>query len=147
MRWNKNCSIRIRLIDAVMKREKRKPLKILVIEGDPDILNDLNIALASVGFDVDVLQTGSCILQNLFVVPDLFIIDVSLPDVDGLEICRFLKVSPNYHEVPVIVVSEDPDIVGRALEAGATGFMEKPFAMQHLLEVVFQTLDLAESNR
>ncbi|MDQ2656316.1 MAG: response regulator [Bacteroidota bacterium] len=130
-----------------MKREKRKPLKILVIESDPDILNDLNIALASVGFDVDVLQTGSGILQNLFVVPDLFIINAGLPDADGLEICRFLKLSSNYHELPVIITSEDPDLLGVALEAGAAGFMKKPFVMQHLMEVVFQTLNLAESNR
>ncbi len=129
-----------------MKREKRSPLKILVIEDDPDILNDLNIALASVGFDVDVLQAGNSILQNRFVRPDLFIIDTQLPDVNGLEICRFLKNSANYHDVPVIVVSADAHVLGNATESGASLFIQKPFDMQEMIDLVYQTLHMAETS-
>lgn len=74
-----------------MKKGHKKPLKILVVEDDPEILNSLNIALASIGFDIDVLQTGKPIFQNQFVVPDLIIVDKRLPDIDGLEICKYLK--------------------------------------------------------
>ena len=129
-----------------MKREKRSPLKILVIEDDPDILNDLNIALASVGFDVDVLQAGRSILQNRFVRPDLFIIDTQLPDVNGLEICRFLKNSANYHDVPVIVVSADSHVLSQATESGASLFIQKPFVMQEMIDLVYQTLHMAETH-
>lgn len=73
-----------------MTHRKQPPIKILVVEDDPDILNALNIALRSVGFDVDVLLSGTSILQNRFVVPDLFILDKRLPDVDGLDVCRCL---------------------------------------------------------
>ena len=129
----------------VMKRAKKKTLKILVVEDDPDILNALNIALGAVGFDVDVLLTGKSILKNQFVVPDLFILDKRLPDVDGLEICRFLKSKPNYQDVPVIVISASPKVKNKAMESGASVFIEKPFVMQELVNAIRATLHLQSS--
>lgn len=123
-----------------MSRSKKKPQRILVIEDDPDILNALNIALASVGFDVDVMLSGKSILLNQFAVPDLFILDKRLPDVDGLDLCRYLKSKPNYRTVPVIVISASPKVRKKALESGATLFIEKPFAMQDLVEAIKSTL-------
>ena len=121
---------------------RKQPIKILVVEDDPDILNALNIALGSVGFDVDVLLSGTSILQNRFVVPDLFILDKRLPDVDGLEVCRYLKSKPNYRHVPVIVTSASHRIKKKALEAGAFCFIEKPFAMQQLVDAVKDAMRL-----
>jgi len=123
-----------------MRNEKIKPFRILVIEDDPDILNALNIALGSVGFDVDVLLNGKSVLQNQFVVPDIFILDKRLPDVDGLEICRFLKSKPIYKEVPVIVISASPKVKKKALESGASYFMEKPFVMQELVKTIREAI-------
>lgn len=125
-----------------MVRTRKQPQKILVVEDDPDILNALNIALSSVGFDVDVLLSGKSILQNRFVVPDLFILDKQLPDIDGLEICRYLKSQPNYRNVPVIIISTSPRIRRKALQSGATSFIKKPFVMQDLVTMIRQTLRL-----
>lgn len=124
-----------------MKKVKTKPIKILVIEDNPDILNALNIILGSEGFDVDVLMSGKLVLQNQFVVPDLFIMDKRLPDIDGLDICRYLKSKPNYKAVPIIVISASSKVGAKALEAGASSFIEKPFVMKDLLDTVWQTLD------
>jgi DNA-binding response OmpR family regulator len=123
-----------------MAQWKNIPAKVLVVEDDPDILNALNIALASAGFDVDVLLTGKDILKNQFVRPDVFIIDKQLPDVDGLEICRFLHSKPNYSSIPIIVISASPRMKKKALEAGASGFIEKPFVVKELLDVIKDTL-------
>lgn len=123
-----------------MRRSRNKPHKILVVEDDPDILNALNIALASVGFDVDVMLNGKAILSNQFSVPDLFILDKQLPDVDGLEICRYLKSRPSYQNVPVIVISASPKVKKNALESGASVFMEKPFVMNELVKTIKNTL-------
>lgn len=112
----------------------------MVVEDDPDILNALNIALASVGFDVDVMLNGKSILLNQFAVPDLFILDKQLPDVDGLEICRYLKSRPSYQNVPVIVISASPKVKKKALESGASAFMEKPFVMNELVKTIKNTL-------
>lgn len=124
-----------------MKQPTSKPLKILVIEDDPDILNALNIALSSVGFDVDVLLSGKSVLLNQFVVPDLFILDKRLPDIDGLEVCRYLKSKPSYSQVPVIIISASPKVKNKALASGAAYFMEKPFVMQDLFDAIRQTLN------
>jgi DNA-binding response OmpR family regulator len=121
------------------------PLRILIVEDDPDILNALNVALGSMGFEVDVLLNGQGILSNRFTVPDLFILDDRLPDVNGLEICRFLKSKINYKDIPVIIISAGPKIEKTVLEAGASGFLAKPFEMQTLAVVVKQALHLPEN--
>ena len=122
----------------------KKTQKILVVEDDPDILNALNIVLGSVGFDVDVMLSGKHIFLNQFSVPDLFILDKRLPDVDGLDICRYLKSKPNYRAVPIIVISASPKVKQKALECGASAFLEKPFSMQQLVNSIKETLKTPE---
>ena len=116
------------------------PKKILVVVGDPDILNALNIALGSAGFDVDVLLNGTRILTNQFVRPDLFIIDKQLPDIDGLEICRFLNSRPNYKPIPIIIISASRRVKKKAMEAGASCFIGKPFVVNDLVKAIRDTL-------
>lgn len=118
------------------------PARILVVEDDPDILNALNIALGSAGFDVHVLLKGRPILSNDFALPDVFIIDKQLPDVDGLEICRYLHSKPNYRGIPVIIISASEALKKKALEAGASYFIEKPFAINDLVDVIHHSLEL-----
>jgi len=122
----------------------KKTQKILVIEDDPDILNALNVVLGSVGFDVDVMLSGKHIFLNQFSVPDLFILDKRLPDVDGLDICRYLKSKPNYSAVPIIVISASPKVKNKAFECGASAFLEKPFSMQQLVNSIKETLKTPE---
>jgi DNA-binding response OmpR family regulator len=125
-----------------MNKSTKIPAKVLVVEDDPDILNALNVALGSAGFDVDVLLNGKGILKNQFVLPDLFIIDKQLPDVDGLDICRFLHSKPNYRTIPVIIISASQRMKKKALEAGATSFIEKPFAVKDLVNTINKALHL-----
>ena len=125
---------------AAVPANGNAPLRILVVEEDPDILNALNVALGSMGFDVDVLLKGHSILHNRFRVPDLFILDYRPPDVNGLDICRFLKSKINYKEIPVVIISGTGNLRQNALEAGASGFLEKPFEMQELAVVVMHAL-------
>ena len=125
-----------------MTNVRKHPVKVLVVEDDPDILNALNIALASAGFDVDVSLHGKDIIKNQFSRPDIFVIDKQLPDIDGLEICRFLHSKPNYHSIPVIIISASQRVKANALEAGATYFIEKPFAINELVSVINETLCL-----
>lgn len=123
-----------------MTPRKARPLKILIIEDDPDILNALNIVLGSEGFEVDVLLKGESILKNQFVKPDLLILDYGLPDTNGLAICRHLRSKPIYSDIPIIVISASPKAKSKVLEAGASAFVEKPFDLRHLIEVINNTL-------
>ena len=123
-----------------MRYVKNKPMRILVVEDDPDILNALNIVLGSVGYDVDVLLNGKPIMTNQFVSPDLIILDKRLPDVDGLKICRYLKSKINYRDIPVIIISASAQIKKKALDAGAVFFIEKPFAVKDLVNAIHEVL-------
>lgn len=125
-----------------MRARKNNPVRILVIEDDADILNALNIVLSSVGFDVDVLLQGASIMKNDFVLPDLFIIDKKLPNVDGLEICRYLKSRSPYNDIPVIAISADPRCRKKALAAGASYFVEKPFVVPDLVSTIKDLLQM-----
>ena len=124
-----------------MKKIQNTPIRVLIIEDDPDILNALNIVLGSVGFDVDVLMKGQSILKNQFVLPDVFVIDKRLPDTDGLEICRYLKSKVNYKDTPVIIISASHRIKKKAFDAGADDFVVKPFVIQDLVNVIHRSLE------
>lgn len=73
--------------------------------------------------------------------PGLIFVDIHMPGVDGLEVCRHLRRDPRTQHVPVIIISSDqqPDLVRRAHEAGANQFLLKPVT----LESLEQTLQLA----
>lgn len=124
-----------------MTRVHNRPVKIIVIEDDPDFLNALNIMLGAAGFDVDVLLNGRSIIQNQFIAPDLFIIDTGLTDIDGLDICLYLKSKPNYKDIPVILMSSSQSMKDRTLEAGACHFIEKPFELNILIEAINHALE------
>jgi DNA-binding response OmpR family regulator len=121
--------------------------KILVVEDDPDILNVINIMLGLEGYDVEVLTNGKPILEKQSVVPDLYILDKMLPQVDGTEICQFLKSQPVTKHIPVIMISANQRSRDAALQAGATTFIEKPFRMHNFLNYVASALEITPKNK
>lgn len=126
---------------ARMRKVPTTPPRILIIEDDPETLSALNIVLGSVGFDVDVLLKGDSILRNQFVTPDVFLIDKWAPEVDALDICRYLKSKANYRDIPVIILSASPEMREKALEDGADDFLEKPFLVQDLVDLIYKALE------
>ena len=75
--------------------------------------------------------------------PDLIILDIMMPDMDGLQVSRALKADPNLQDIPVIMVTalnKEEDRVN-ALDAGAANFVSKPFEADELQDVVYQALN------
>lgn len=106
---------------------------ILVIEDDPDIAQALGLFLADEGYKVELATSGESGLAKLAgKAYDLLILDMMLPGIDGLEVCRRLRVQPAY--TPIIIVSsrsaEAQRIVG--LEMGADDYINKPFSLLEL---------------
>ncbi len=107
--------------------------KILIIEDEPDIADFVRRGLALKGFQVEVAHTGYQgleIAQSSY--PDVVVLDLMLPDADGLEICRELRASGDMG----IVILTARSLVGervRGLEAGADDYLPKPFAFDELL--------------
>jgi CheY-like chemotaxis protein len=125
----------------------KTPKRILVVEDDPDILNVIDIMLGLEGYDIQVLSHGKPIIQNQAEFPDLYILDRMLPDVDGAEVCSFLKSQPHTKDIPVIMISASLKSKEAALQAGATTFIEKPFKMPSFLSAVANALEIGSKNK
>ena len=105
--------------------------RILVAEDDPDIASLLAHYLQKAGFEADVVATGRDVLPRIKKYPpDVLILDLMLPGMDGLEVCRAMRADENTAGIPIIIVTakgeESDRIVG--LELGADDYVTKPFS-------------------
>jgi DNA-binding response OmpR family regulator len=108
---------------------------ILVVEDDETIWRGLNQALTAQGYRVTLASTGAAALDavDLAEEPDLVLLDLGLPDMDGIEVCRRLRVRhPEATVVMLTARSEEIDIV-LGLDAGADDYLTKPFHLSELL--------------
>lgn len=110
--------------------------RILVIEDDKDINDLIVFQLKKDGYDVSALFDGNEAVQYaLKIKPDLIVLDIMLPGVDGLDICRFIKSDDALKHIPVLMLSakseESDQVVG--LQLGADDYMVKPFSPKVLL--------------
>ena len=106
--------------------------KVLVVDDDPSLLKALRIGLTARGDDVLVAHSGAeAINQVALAGPDLVILDLGLPDIDGLEVCRRVR---EFSNVPIVVLSAYGDERRKveALDSGADDFVTKPFGMAEL---------------
>lgn len=117
----------------------KKPL-ILVVEDDKAIRNLISMALDMQGYNYHTAETGSAsLLEAMSSRPDIIILDLGLPDMDGIDIIKKVR---SWSTVPIIVVSargEDRDKV-LALDAGADDYLTKPFSVDELLARLRVTL-------
>lgn len=109
---------------------------IIVVDDDEDILDIVSFHLKESGFDVLEYTTASDLRRSLKQhIPDLMILDLKLPDADGIEICKNLKNTPNLRNIPIIILTgrgDEPDrILG--LELGADDYITKPFSARELV--------------
>jgi len=105
---------------------------VLVVDDDQALLRALRIGLGALGHEVVVASTGEQgVSQAAVSSPDAVVLDLGLPDLDGLEVCRRIR---QWSDVPVIVLSADgtEDRKIAALDGGADDYMTKPFGMGEL---------------
>ncbi|MDF2191207.1 response regulator [Paraflavitalea sp. CAU 1676] len=110
--------------------------RIVIVDDDPAILDAFSRMLQNAGYEVTVYANGQPLLADDFPLPDLLILDKQLSGADGLDICRYLKHRERTKELPVIVLSASPHIQILAMQAGANGFLEKPFRYRDLLNLL-----------
>ncbi len=107
--------------------------RVLVVDDEPQIRRALRLVLRANGYDVVEVGTGEAALDSLTVQPfDLMILDLMLPDVDGVEVCRRLR---EWSRLPVVVLSAhgEEEVKVLALDAGADDYVTKPFSAPELL--------------
>ena len=103
---------------------------VLVVEDDPGIATLLVRGLHRAGYEVDHVTTGGEALRS--VEPDVVLLDLGLPDTDGVEVCRQLRVRSQVAIIVVTARGEEPERV-LALDAGADDYLVKPFGLAELL--------------
>lgn len=108
-------------------------LKILVVEDEPALVDTLEYSLTRQGYDVSIASDGLKALEIARQVqPDLVVLDVMLPNLDGFEVCRILRQETSAPILMLTARAEEVDkVVG--LEVGADDYMTKPFSMRELV--------------
>jgi two-component system KDP operon response regulator KdpE len=108
-------------------------IKVLVVDDEPPIRKLLRMGLSAHGYDVLDASNGKTALELLAKKPNLVILDLGLPDIDGLELLR--RIRHRQEGLPVVVLSSRGDEAGKvaALDLGADDYVTKPFGMDELL--------------
>jgi len=113
--------------------------KLLLIEDDPSMVKIIQSLIKQLGFEFDVATDGLEGLQKARSLnPDLIILDIMLPKLDGYKISRFLKFDEQYQHIPIIMLTAKSDqkdqTTGKA--TGANAYITKPFNKQDLIKTI-----------
>jgi two-component system KDP operon response regulator KdpE len=109
------------------------PGRVLVVDDERQIVRALSASLGAAGYAVNTAETGADALRSAALAPpDAVVLDLRLPDLDGVEVCRRLR---EWSQVPVVVVSAvgDESMKVTALDAGADDYVTKPYSTGELL--------------
>lgn len=124
--------------------------KILVIDDLPENVFMLQDRLEHEGYEVITAYNGSTGIEKaLSELPDLILLDVMMPDITGIEVCRKLVNDPKTKNIPIILVTakSGADDIKEGLEAGAFDYIKKPFNRIELLARVKSALKLSEAHK
>ncbi len=113
--------------------------KILLVEDEKNVILGVRTCLDAVGYDVEIVEDGEEALNSVNREhPDLILLDLLLPKVDGFEVLKTLKDNEETSKIPVIVLSAKAEEVDRqrAMDLGAETYMTKPFKPQELWDVL-----------
>ncbi|MCY6491000.1 sensor histidine kinase [Leptolyngbya sp. GGD] len=123
---------------------------ILIVDDTPNNIKILLDVLNNVGFDVSVAKSGEIALEKLpFIQPDLILLDVMMPGIDGFETCRCLKADENTKNIPVIFMTALSDSVNKlaGLRMGAVDYITKPIEIEEVLARINIQLKLKNTQK
>lgn len=111
-------------------------MRVVVADDDRDIRELMGFALSRAGHQVSQATNGREALQAVSEdQPDAVLLDVTMPHMSGLEVCRVLRESPQHQRLPIVILTAHADSAAaeQARTAGATAYMAKPFALADLV--------------
>ena len=130
---------------TAMSEERRA--QILIVDDDASVRELLKLQLVGEGYEVeladDAIVAGRALMRTP---PDLMLVDVAMPYVDGLDFVAALKADTTVPEVPVVFITARDDVAGRARTL-AVPCLRKPFTFEQLLQVVRRELQLRPPRR
>jgi two-component system, chemotaxis family, response regulator PixG len=122
--------------------------KIACVDDSPTILREINRFLDGDSFKVfPIVDSGTALMKIIRINPDIILLDVGMPTIDGYKLCSMLRKHPAFKKTPIVMVTGNTGIIDRAKAkmAGSTDYMTKPFTQSGLIEMVSRHL-MAEHN-
>ena len=113
--------------------------RILIVEDEESLLKLESILLSSKGYNVTGVMDGRSALDEISAnPPDLVILDIMLPELDGFEVCRQIKENPATKNIPVVMLTakKNSQDYARGMEMGADAYMTKPFKSAKVIETI-----------
>lgn len=112
---------------------------ILIVEDEESLLKLESILLSSKGYKVTGVRDGLAALSEIEKSkPDLILLDIMMPGIDGFEVCRRIKEDPNTRDIPVVMLTAKKSTADQAkgAEVGADAYMTKPFKSLKIMDVI-----------
>lgn len=116
--------------------EERPRARVLVVDDEPDLIRILEFGLRAAGYQVEIAADGQEGLKKAREIrPDIILLDLMLPKLDGYKVCRLLKFDERYRQIPIIILSARTQEGDQALakEMGANRFVTKPYEFGEIL--------------
>ncbi len=109
--------------------------KLMVVDDDEDFTNLYKKTLIAAGYDTTAVNESIAAIEMAYLVkPDVFVIDLMMPDVDGFKLSRMIRADPYLRNTPIIIVTSLTDQASKrtAMEVGANDYLTKPFHIDEL---------------
>ena len=130
------CTLGINILSKQMNRQKRKHIPlIMVVDDEKDIVDSVGISLEADGYNVIKASTGHDAIEKARLeIPDLVLLDIMLPDMNGYEICDRLRKDPLTKLIPIIMLTGRGGLNDKieGLDTGADDYITKPFNIREL---------------
>ena len=120
------------------------PKEILIVDDEPSVVVALQFLMEQQGYSVLVAENGEDALDQIYKYkPDLVILDIMLPGIDGYEVCEIVRLNPDYRKVKILFLTARRDEVeiAKGLALGADAYITKPFSNDKLVAAVNEVLE------
>jgi DNA-binding response OmpR family regulator len=132
------------LRDGNPKREHAMPKEILIVDDEPSIVVPIQFLMEQQGYNVIVAQNGEEALDVIFKYkPDLILLDIMLPGIDGYEVCEIVRLNPEFRHVKIIFLTAKGRQVeiAKGMALGADEYITKPFSNAEVVAKVKALLE------
>jgi two-component system, chemotaxis family, response regulator PixG len=123
--------------------DEQATYKIACVDDSPTILREINRFLDGDSFKVfPIVDSGTALMKIIRIDPDIILLDVGMPTIDGYKLCSMLRKHPAFKKTPIVMVTGNTGIIDRAKAkmAGSTDYMTKPFTQAGLIDMVSKHL-------
>ena len=118
--------------------------EILIVDDEPSVVVALQFLMEQQGYDVLVAKRGEDALEMIYKYkPDLVILDIMLPGIDGFEVCEIVRLNPDYRDIKILFLTarRDEEEIAKGLALGADAYITKPFSNEKLVAAVHEVLE------